>query len=108
MSESTDSANEQEEQTSNPTFRVPGRKVFDGGRVTIPDDLCEEHGIQEGDVLDLQVDAGDVTFWTLNLVSDKRGRVRIGKNARRIYGIEDGDYVTLHVVVTGISEYDDI
>lgn len=87
-------------------FTVPGIEVVDRGRITIPARFRDRFDIEEGDLLDVYVEADSASFWSLHHDVDGSGRIRLPVRERRLYNVEDGDVVDIQVTVTGLSVED--
>lgn len=82
--------------------RMDSLDVHGEGRVTIPDDVRNEHGLVEKQLVPLRlVGAGDEELddpehFNSRLIS--KGRVRIPHRLREKHGIEDGDTADVELV----------
>lgn len=80
------------------------QELFDGGRITIPKDAREDHGIGYNDVLHVEVTTphGE-TFEVHELPVRDKNSVTIPSYRRQIHDLADGDGVDVVVRQTGKS-----
>jgi hypothetical protein len=71
-------------------------------RIALTKGLCEDAGVGHNDVVDIQVDTGEMVFWILDAVVDTQHRVRIPKRKRELYDVEEGDSVDIIMQPTGM------
>lgn len=81
-------------------------RVHDAGRVTIPSRHRDRLDIEQHDIIDLLVYAGEDAFSATDLPVDASGRVRIPGRKRDLYGIEDDDRVDIEVAATDMTMND--
>lgn len=85
-----------------PDFRAEDIEVHDGGRLTIPRKNRDAHDIAHKDVVDVLVLTADGDQVEVpDAVVDAHKCVRIPHRQREIYGITDGERVTMLVRTTG-------
>jgi bifunctional DNA-binding transcriptional regulator/antitoxin component of YhaV-PrlF toxin-antitoxin module len=80
-------------------------KVFDSGLLTIAGSSRQRHGIEPNDAVSIEVETPDVSFYAPDLRVNPDGAVRIPTHQRNLYGVRDGDWVTLRARKEDI-EYD--
>lgn len=85
---------QEEPADTDPVATFSDRKVYADGRIRLPGDLRDEHGLEDGTVVDLRVVQEDRSASIMDAEITSDGRVQIPERKRRLYGINCGGYVS--------------
>lgn len=70
-------------------------KVWGSGLLTISGNSRQRHAIEPDDAVSIEVETDDMSFYAPDLRVNPDGAVRIPTHQRNLYGVRDGDWVTL-------------